>query len=151
MTECLGKSLRCLYIVTGGKRVRRIEAYSHPALILYLIYNIGDLLEGISQVRALPRRILYHGTYATRLSQRDIDRLGDARQAGIHLHLPQMASGMEIQHFQSQLLAACHLVQKSVTGFLQSLGVRVPQIDQIAIVRQDTSRIVTVRFTPLLK
>ena len=151
MTECLGKSLRCLYIVTGGKRVRRIEAYSHPALILYLIYNIGDLLERVAEIRSLSRRVLDHRRHAAGLIQRDIDRLGDARQAGIHLHLPQMASGMEIQHFQSQLLAACHLVQKSVTGFLQSLGVRVPQIDQIAIVRQDTSRIVTVRFTPLLK
>ena len=149
MTECLGKPLRCLYIVTGGKRVRRIEAYSYPALILYLIYNIGDLLEGISSSSLAPPYSLSR-TYATRLSQRDIDRLGDARQAGIHLHLPQMASGMEIQH-SVPVARSVSSRPESVTGFLQSLGVWVPQIDQIAIVRQDTSRIVTVRFTPLLK
>ena len=50
MTKCLGKSLRCLYIVTGGKRVRRIEAYSHPALILYLSQLWTPVLPNYSEL-----------------------------------------------------------------------------------------------------
>ena len=48
-----------------------------------------------------------------------------------------MATRMEVQQRQPQLLATAQLINKCVARFFQRLGHRVTQVNQVAVVRQD--------------
>lgn len=51
---------------------------------------------------------------------------------------------MKVEQGQSQIGAALHLINKGAARFFQRLGDRVAQINQVAIVRQDLLRLITV-------
>ena len=86
---------------------------------------------------ALSGRILDDGRYPLRLFERQVYRLGNAREALVNRNLLQVAARVEVQQLQPQLLAALHLVEKSLPALLQPLGLRVSQVDEVAVVRQD--------------
>src|SRR5690606_38464515 len=88
-TEGILKTLPCPDLVTGSERVCRIETDPDPALVLHLVYNVGYLLEGMSQIGSLSRCVFNHSGDAAGLLQREVDRLGDAVKTTINRYLVQ--------------------------------------------------------------
>lgn len=98
--------------------------------------------------RLLPASGVFdHRSNAFGLRQRDIDRFGDARRALLLRDLLQMAAGVEVEQRQSQLLAAGHFINESITGFFQRFFHRVAKVNQVAVVRQDLPRAKVILFT----
>ncbi len=91
-----------------------INADAHPALVLYPVNNIGNLLERVAEIRSLSRRVLDHRRHAAGLIQRQVDRLRDQRQTFLVADLLQRTAGVKIQPIQPQLLATLHLVEESL-------------------------------------
>lgn len=78
--------------------------------------------------------------------QRDIDRFGDTRQTFVFRDLLQMATRMEIQQRQAELLAAGEFINKGIAGFFQRVLHRMTEVNQIAVVRQNLPRTELVLF-----
>jgi hypothetical protein len=57
-----------------------------------------------------------------------------------------MAARMEVEQSQPKLLAALHLIEEGVAGFIKRLLYRVTQVNQIAVMRQDLPRTEVVFF-----
>ncbi|MNY57479.1 hypothetical protein D3C86_1936940 [compost metagenome] len=53
---------------------------------------------------------------------------------------------MEVQQRQAELLAALHLIQERLAGFIQRLLNRMAQVNQVAVVGQDLAGAVLVFF-----
>jgi len=99
-------------VVTCGESVAGVDADAYARLVLHAVDQVGQLFEGEAQIGPLSRRILDYGRHAVRLVQRDVDRLGDPVERLFGRDLLQVASGMEVQTVQPQLLATLHLVEK---------------------------------------
>ncbi|EWH00168.1 hypothetical protein Q427_20700 [Halomonas sp. BC04] len=48
-----------------------------------------------------------------------------------------MAAGMEVEQGEAELLAALHLVEEGGAGLLEPGGIRVAEVDQVAVVGKD--------------
>ena len=97
-------------------------------------------LSSTRSIGTLPRRIFDYGRHAVRLVQRDVDRLGDPVERLFGRNLLQVASGVEVQTVQPQLLATLHLVEKRRARLLQPVALRMSEVDQVRIVWQDLGR-----------
>ncbi len=151
MLESFRETALALQVVTGSERVAGVDADAHPALVLHPVDDICQLLERITEVGTLPRRILDDGAHTPGLVQRQVDGFGDGLQALLVAHLFQRTARMEIQQLQPQLLATLHLIQKSGTRLLQSLLLGTAQVNQITVVRKDVVRRISVSLAPLAK
>ena len=129
-------------VIPRRQRMSRVDTDTDARLVVHPVDDVGQLLECVAQVRPLPCRVFQHRADPRRTLQRPVDRLGDARQAILLAQLVQVAARMEIQPVEPQLLATLHFVQKGGTRFLQPLRFGMPQIDQVAVVRQDMRRLV---------
>ena len=105
-----------------------INADAHPALVLYPVNNIGNLLERVAEIRSLPRRVLDHCRHAAGLIQRQVNRLRDQRQTFLVADLLQRAAGVKIQPIQPQLLATLHLVEESLPRLRQRIRSGLPRL-----------------------
>ena len=121
-----------------------VDADAYARLVLHAVDQVGQLFEGEAQIGTLPRRIFDYGRHAVRLVQRDVDRLGDPVERLFGRDLLQVASGVEVQTVQSQLLAALHLVEKRRARLFQPVALRMSEVDQVRIVWQDLGREVAV-------
>ena len=126
-------------VIAGGVGVSCVSADSYAGLIGHSVYYASDLPEGESHVGALSGGILDDCGYAAGLFKSQVDALCNAIQALIGCNLLQVAAGVEVEHGQSQLLAALHLIQKRSTRFLQSLRIRAAQIYKVTVMRKYVS------------
>ena len=72
-----------------------------------------------AQVTALAGGVFNDRRDAFGFCQRNIDRFGDTRQTFVFRDLLQMATRMEIQQRQAELLAAGKFINKRIAGFFQ--------------------------------
>ena len=72
-TARIRKTLLALDIVASGQSMCRIHANTNPALVLYLVNDMGDLLERMSEVCSLTGSILDHGADTRGLFQSPVD------------------------------------------------------------------------------
>ena len=114
-----------------------VDAHAHARLVLHLVDDGGDVVETEPYVGALPGGVFNHSGDASRLVKGNVDAFGDAVKALLEGDLLEMAAGMEVEHRESQLLAALHLVQKRAPRFFQRLRLGLSQVDEVAVVRQD--------------
>ena len=124
-------------VVAGGERMAGVKADPHPAWLIDQFDQPRQFLERRTDVAPLPRRVLDHRADPFGFRQHRLHFTRDQFQTILHRDLAQMAARMEIQVFQTQLHAARHLVQKRLARPLPFFHVRIAQIDQIAVVRQD--------------
>jgi hypothetical protein len=99
-----------------------------------------------AQVTALAGGVFNDRRDAFGFCQRDIDRFGDTRQTFVFRDLLQMATRMEIQQRQAELLAAGEFINKGIAGFFQRVLNRMTEVNQIAVVRQNLPRAELVLF-----
>lgn len=59
--------------------------------------------------------------------------------------LSQVAARVEVQPVEAELFAPPHFVEEGGAGFAQPLFVRMPQVDQVAVVRENLCRLVMIR------
>ena len=63
---CAFVSLRCAQIITCGISMACVYTHTHTAFVLHTVYDMGDLLEAVSQIRSLPGGVLYYGSHTMR-------------------------------------------------------------------------------------
>lgn len=124
-----------------------IDADADAGFIFHAVDDGREVLELKAEVAATASGVFDHRSNAFGLRQRDIDRFGDARRALLLRDLLQMAAGVEVEQRQSQLLAAGHFINESITGFFQRFFHRVAKVNQVAVVRQDLPRAKVILFT----
>ena len=88
----------------------------------------------------LTGRVFDDGRDPARPLQRPVNRLAHQPQADCFGYLLEVAARVEVQVAEPQLLASLHLVEKSLTRFGQTIRIRMPQVNQIAVVGQDLFR-----------
>ena len=94
------------------------------------------MFEAVSEVASLTGRRFQHCRHPHCLFKSPVDGLGDQVEAFFLLNLVEMASGMEIEHSQSQLLTSPHLFEKRLPAHMQLLRIRASEIDQKIVVRK---------------
>jgi hypothetical protein len=124
-------------VITGGKGVAGINADADAGFIFHAVDDGRQMFKLKAEVAALAGGIFNDRRHAFGFSQRDIDGLGNTRQALIFRYLLQMAAGMEVQQRQPELLAAAQFINKGIAGFFQRLFNRMTEVNQVAVVRQD--------------
>ncbi len=105
-----------------------------PRFVVDLLDDLGQVLETPPQVGALAGGVLDHRRDAPGLGEHMVDRVGDAGQALAFADLLQVAAGMEVEQREPELFAALEFVEKGRAGLLESGGIRVAEVDQVAVV-----------------
>ena len=123
-------------VIACSQGMARVDADAHTTLVLYPLDDAGYMLKAPTQVSPLPGGVLNHRRHTLGLGQGSVNLTGYLVQALLLTHTVQMAARMEVQHRQSQLLGASHLVQESGTALCQCLLVRRAEVDQVTVVRQ---------------
>ena len=126
-----------LQIIAGGVGVAGVDADPHAVFVFYLVDDKGDMLEAEAHIAALPGGVLNYSGNVMCLVQCHVDALRDAPEAIFERNLVEVAARVEVQHVQTQLLAAFHLIEKGIARFLQRLFFGLPKVDEVAVVRQD--------------
>ena len=124
-----------------------VNADPDTGLILNQLHDTGNLFKGITEIAPLPRSVFNHSGYTLRFRQCRVHGLCNQFQAIIFRDLTQMAAGMKIQAIQPQLHTAGHLICKSLQGLCTLCRIRISQIDQITVMRQNMFCGKTVRLT----
>ncbi len=126
-------------VITGGKGVAGINTDADAGFVLHAVNNGGQVFKLKAEVAALAGGIFNDCGHAFGFSQRNINGLGNTRQALVFRYLLQVAAGMEIEQRQSELLAAAQFINKGIARFFQRFLNRVAEVNQVAVVRQDLS------------
>ena len=104
------------------------------------------MLKAKAEVTALACGVFDNCRDAFGLCEHDVNGFGNTCQTLIFVDLHQVAARVEIQQRQPQLFAALHFIKKRVTGFFQRLFNRMAQVNQVAVVGQNLSRLIMVFF-----
>ncbi|MNV21166.1 hypothetical protein D3C71_1120940 [compost metagenome] len=123
-----------------------IDTYANAGFVFHTVDDRCQMFKFESQIAALTGGVFNDCRHALSLGQRNVDRLGDARQTGVFVDLHQMAAWMEVQQRQAKLLAALQFIKKRITGFFQRFFDRMAQVDEIAVMGKDLTRPETILF-----
>ena len=138
-------------IIASGEGVTGVDAVPHPALILHTLNDIGKVLEAVANICALPCGVLNNSRHTLGTFQRIVDAVGHALQTLLLRATLQVATRVEVEHRQAQLLAAVHLIIEGCARLLQPLFGRMPQVDEVTVVRQDIAGIVAILLAALFE
>ena len=104
-------------VVAGGEGVAGVDADTYAALVVDALYDAGDVFKLPAEVGALSGGVLNNGGDAFGLSQGGVHLASYLVEAFLFAYLVEMAAGVEVEHGQSQLLGAFHLVEEGSTAF----------------------------------
>ena len=108
-----------------------------PALVFDAADKVGDMLEAVADRAALSRSVFNDRRHSAGRLQRQVDRFGDEIEAPGFPRQVLVVPRMEVEGGESQQLTAPHLVDKGFPGFFQPFGLRVAEVDQVAVVGKD--------------
>jgi len=118
-----------------------VNTYFDQFAVVAIFNDPGDLLQFKADITALPGSIFDDRHDSVGGGKGLIYTFGDPLQTFIHFYLFQVAAGVEIQPFQPQGFAAEHFFGKRFVRGRRFTGIGLPQIDQVAVVRQDHAQV----------
>ena len=105
------------YVVACCKGVASVDTYAYAVFVVDAADDACYLCEGVAEIGALSCGVFYHGGYALRLTECEIDFLRNLVETRLGTYLSEVRARVEIEHGEPQLLASCHLVEESGTRF----------------------------------
>ena len=131
-------------VVSGGKRVAGVDADADARSVADHFHDARELFERIPEIASLSCGVFQHCRDALRFIQRRIDRFRDQTETLFFRDFAQMAAGMEVQAVQAEQHASRHFIRESLPRLFAFYGVGISEIDQIAVMRQNVFRCVSV-------
>ena len=131
---CLAVTLLGAEVISGGICMAGVDADSYAVFVLYLVDDMGYMFEFVAEIGALSGSGFYHGSHADSDIEREVDAFGDGVEAFIYGNEVEMASRMEVEHSEAELLATAHFVEKRFARFQQFLGVGASEIYEEIVV-----------------
>ena len=101
-------------VVAGGEGVAGINAHADARFIFHAIDDGCQMFKLKPQVTALAGGVFNDRRHAFGFGQRDVNGLGNARQAFVFWNLLQMTTRMKIEQRQAELLAAGEFINKGI-------------------------------------
>lgn len=105
-------------VVSGGKGVAGVEAYSHAAFVVDAVDDAAEMFETPSEVGTLSGGVLDDGGDPLGKAQGVVDFAGYLVEAFFFADAVEVAARVEVQHGESQLLCPLHFVEECGTALL---------------------------------